>query len=173
MGSLERKRCVKLGDFIAKYWLEVFFGLICAGVAGFAKYLIKNFKDERERRDKELVSTMEKSLKASNDQLKADMNSCQTGLVKMISEQTETLKHTDVIIHKEIDGLRDGMLSMQGRNFKNDCHKLLQEDHIVTTLEYEQALADHIVYNKLGGNHEGDSLFAMVEAKYKNTIGKK
>jgi hypothetical protein len=32
-------------------------------------------------------------------------------------------------------------------------------------------LADHIVYNKLGGNHEGDALFSMVEAKYKNTIG--
>ena len=115
---------------------------------------------------------MEKSLKDNNEQFKSDMASCSAGLMKVVSDQTEALKHTDELIHEEIDGLRDGMLSMQGRNFKNDCHKLLQEGHVITALEYEQALADHIVYNKLGGNHEGDALFAMIETKYKNTIGK-
>ena len=172
MGDQERKRCVKLGEFIAKYWLEVFFGLICAGVAGTIKYLIKSFHDERDRRDQKLITSMEKSLKASNDQLKADMDACSIELRKIVADQTEALKRTDELIHDEIDGLRDGMLSVQGRNFKNDCHKLLQEGHIITALEYEQALADHIVYNKLGGNHEGDALFGMVETKYKNTIGK-
>lgn len=115
---------------------------------------------------------MEKSLQTSNDQLRADMSACSTGLMKIVSDQTEALKKTDELIHEEIDGLRDGMLSVQGRNFKVDCHKLLQESHTITADEYEQALADHIVYNKLGGNHEGDALFSMVETKYKNTIGK-
>lgn len=115
---------------------------------------------------------MEKGLKEQKEQIAADMNSCSVGLMKIVAEQTEALKKTDELIHAEIDGLRDGMLSMQGRNFKNDCHKLLLENHVITTLEYEQALADHIVYNKLGGNHEGDALFSMVEAKYKNTIGR-
>lgn len=161
-----------LVEFIAKYWLEVLFGLICAGVAGTAKYLIQSFHKERERRDEKLIETMENGLAAHKEQMKSDMTSCSAGLMKIVSEQTEALKKTDELIHSEIDGLRDGMLSMQGRNFKSDCHKLLQENHTITAIEYEQALADHIVYNKLGGNHEGDALFSMVETKYKNTIGK-
>lgn len=115
---------------------------------------------------------MEKGLAEHKVQMQTDMNTCSNGLMKIVSDQTEALKKTDELIHNEIDTLRDGMLSMQGRNFKSDCHKLLQEQHVITAIEYEQILADHIVYNKLGGNHEGDALFSMVETKYRNTIGK-
>ena len=114
---------------------------------------------------------MKEGLEEHKRQMKEDMNSCSAGLMNIVREQTEQLKKTDEAIHTEIDSLRGGMLSIQGRNFKNDCHKLLKADHIIDLKEYEQLLADHIAYNKLGGNHEGDALFSMVEAKYKNTIG--
>ena len=91
--------------------------------------------------------------------------------MNIVESQNKELLAADERLHEEIESVRDGMLSMQGRNFKNDCHKLLKKDHIIDVKEYEQLLADHIVYNKLGGNHEGDALFSMVEAKYKNTIG--
>ena len=97
-----------------------------------------------------------------------------TGMSEMrqlVEKNNKELLDADKKLHSEIDNVRDGMLSMQGRNFKNDCHKLLKKDHVIDVKEYEQLLADHIVYNKLGGNHEGDALFSMVEAKYKNTIG--
>ena len=116
---------------------------------------------------------MKDGLKEQKDQIAKDMNTCSTEMMKVLREQTENLKKTDEAIHTEIDSLRSGMLSIQGRNFKNDCHKLLKADHTIDLKEYEQLLADHIAYNKLGGNHEGDALFAMVEAKYKNTIGTK
>ena len=89
------------------------------------------------------------------------MNSCSTEMMRVLKEQTEALKETDEAIHQEIDGLRGGMLSIQGRNFKNDCHKLLKADHVIDLKEYEQLLADHIAYNKLGGNHEGDALIKI------------
>ena len=116
---------------------------------------------------------MKEGLEEHKKQIKQDMNSCSTEMMRVLKEQTEALKETDEAIHQEIDGLRGGMLSIQGRNFKNDCHKLLKADHVIDLKEYEQLLADHIAYNKLGGNHEGDALFSMVEAKYKNTIGVK
>ena len=116
---------------------------------------------------------MKDGLKEQKDQISKEMNACSTEMMKVLREQTENLKKTDEAIHTEIDSLRSGMLSIQGRNFKNDCHKLLKADHTIDLKEYEQLLADHIAYNKLGGNHEGDALFAMVEAKYKNTIGTK
>lgn len=116
---------------------------------------------------------MKEGLEEHKQQIKYDMNTCSSEMMRTLKEQTETLKATDEAIHEEIDSLRGGMLSIQGRNFKNDCHKLLKADHVIDLKEYEQLLADHIAYNKLGGNHEGDALFSMVEAKYKNTIGTK
>lgn len=29
------------------------------------------------------------------------------------------------------------MLSMQGRNFKNDCHRMLLEEHVITLNEFD------------------------------------
>ncbi len=114
---------------------------------------------------------MKTELKEHSGQMQSDMSSCSNKLLEIVEKKNEELLKADQQIHEEIDTLRDGILSIQGRDFKEVCHELLQENHIVTANEYEQVLADHIAYNKLGGNHEGDALFSMVEAKYKNTIG--
>lgn len=114
---------------------------------------------------------MKDGLDEHKRQMQQDMAACSTGLMKIVEDKNKELLEADLKLHNEIDNVRDGMLSMQGRNFKNDCHKLLKKDHIIDVKEYEQLLNDHIIYNKLGGNHEGDALFSMVEAKYKNTIG--
>lgn len=134
---------------------------------------MKLLDEKKKAHEDQIIKTMKEGLEEHKKQMKEDMNSCSTGLMNIVREQTEQLKKTDESIHEEIDSLRGGMLSIQGRNFKNDCHKLLKADHIIDLKEYEQLLADHIAYNKLGGNHEGDALFSMVEAKYKNTIGTK
>ena len=52
-------------------------------------------------------------------------------------DQNKELLDADKKLHSEIDNVRDGMLSMQGRNFKNDCHKLLKKDHVIDVKEYE------------------------------------
>lgn len=134
---------------------------------------MKLLEEKKKNQQDEIIKTMKEGLKEHKEQIASDMNACSMGLMNIIKEQTEALEKTDKAIHEEIDGLRGGMLSIQGRNFKNDCHKLLRADHVIDLKEYEQLLADHIAYNKLGGNHEGDALFSMVEAKYKNTIGTK
>lgn len=114
---------------------------------------------------------MKDGLSEHNQQMQKDMTECSAKLLNIVEKKNEELLKADQQIHDEIDNLRDGILSIQGRDFKEVCHELLQENHIITAIEYEQILADHIAYNKLGGNHEGDALFSMVEAKYKNTIG--
>ena len=159
-------------EFIVKYWLEVAFGLVCATVAWFARHYIKLLEEKKKSQQDEIIKTMKEGLDEHKRQMKEDMNQCSTGLMNIVKEQTEALKKSDDAIHEDIDSLRDGMLSIQGRNFKNDCHRMLLDQHVITLNEFDQLLADHIVYNKLGGNHEGDALFSMVEAKYKNSLGK-
>ena len=147
------------------------FGLICGAIAWIAKYFLNSIKEERKRHDEDIIKTMKNGLSEHNQQMQKDMTACSTKLLDIVEKKNEELLKADQQIHEEIDNLRDGILSIQGRDFKEVCHELLQENHIITAVEYEQILADHIAYNKLGGNHEGDALFSMIEAKYKNTIG--
>lgn len=73
-------------------------------------------------------------------------------------------------LEEQVRMLRSGVLSVQGRQFKADCRRLLDPNHNISLEEYEDIEEDHIVYNNLGGNHNGDKLFAMVEAKYKQGL---
>ena len=116
---------------------------------------------------------MKDGLKEHAQQMERDMTECSKNLLNIVEKDREDRIEADKRIEDSIDKMQDGMLAIQGRNFKNDCHKLLEPGHEIFYKEYEQLLADHVVYNKLGGNHEGDELFAMVKAKYQNTIGKK
>ena len=66
--------------------------------------------------------------------------------------------------------MKQGLLSVQRRTFESDCRALLQKDHIITLDEFSQLTADHDIYKALGGNHNGDSLFKLVELKMNQAI---
>ena len=101
------------------------------------------------------------------------MGECYANLISVVRESEEKSMEEDRIIHKEIDIIKDGMLSIEGRAFRNECRKLLENNHYITTKEYESILSEHVTYNKLGGNHEGDGLFNMVIAKYQSQLNDK
>ena len=102
--------------------------------------------------------------------MKEQMAECYNNLIDVVKESDEKSMAEDKIIHEEIDIIKEGMLSVEGRAFRNECRRLLQDDHIITLKEYETIVSEHITYNKLGGNHEGDALFSMVVVKYENTL---
>ena len=79
-------------------------------------------------------------------------------------------KKDDEQLVELIKVIKDGLLSVQGDMFKNKCETLLQEDYKISIEEYEQLTLDHDAYNNLGGNHEGDQLFELVEEKVKKQI---
>lgn len=70
-----------------------------------------------------------------------------------------------------VDILKNGVLSIQGRGFKHDCRVLLEEGHSITLTEYENLATEHKTYNSLGGNSHGDALFELVKIKYQAQIG--
>lgn len=102
--------------------------------------------------------------------MKEQMSECYSNLIQVVKESEERSIEEDKRIHHEIDIIKDGMLSVEGRAFRNECRRLLEEGHIITLNEYEAILAEHITYNNLGGNHEGDGLFSMVQVKYQNQL---
>lgn len=91
---------------------------------------------------------------------------------KEIDKEHDSSKKDDVALHTEMNGFTDvlgslkkGLLSVQGRQFKADCKRLLSENHIITFDEYQQITEDHSAYHALGGNHNGDALFDLVRKK--------
>lgn len=98
------------------------------------------------------------------------MKECYDNLTNVVKDLEERSIEEDKRIHHEIDIIKDGMLSVEGRAFRNECRRLLEEGHVITLNEYEAILAEHVTYNNLGGNHEGDGLFSMVQVKYQNQL---
>ncbi len=98
------------------------------------------------------------------------MKECYDNLTSVVKDLEERSIEEDKKIHHEIDIIKDGMLSVEGRAFRNECRRLLEEGHVITLNEYEAILAEHVTYNNLGGNHEGDGLFSMVQVKYQNQL---
>lgn len=98
------------------------------------------------------------------------MKECYDNLTSIVKDLEERSIEEDKRIHHEIDIIKDGMLSVEGRAFRNECRRLLEEGHVITLNEYEAILAEHVTYNNLGGNHEGDGLFSMVQVKYQNQL---
>ena len=182
-------------EWLAKYWLEVLFGGVLSIGAFMFKHHLKLIRDAREQHDKDLITTIDKKLDKQKDEvqeqlagfdrrleaqkvdMQTQMNSCYANLLSVVDKRDNSLLSADTDIRADIKGLHDefgsvksGMLTIQGRAFKDECHRLLEDSHVITLIEYENILAEHITYKQLGGNHEGDSLFAMVEAKYKHNL---
>lgn len=137
-------------EFIMKYWLEVLFGLITTGATVFAKRIYSLYKSEKQTKEKLIIEEFDK---------------------KIQSFYLKTQQDNDAIT-KRIDGIENlmfifkrGLLSIQGDLFKKKCAHLLEDDHDIILEEWLQIVSDHDTYKSLGGNHEGDELFKLVEAK--------
>lgn len=145
----------------SEYWIEFLFGLIVAGMGIFFKRYISLEQKVRGEAQKEFYAKLQddisKEFKESTKKSEEDD--------KQLQEQIDVVKD-------EMNCLKRGLLSMQGKEFRAECARVLAEDHILTLDEYEQLEEDHAAYNGLGGNHKGDSLFELVKEKAKNTLTK-
>lgn len=97
---------------------------------------------------------------------------------KMLAER-ERIEQSDKEIKQDIEELNNkfcvlsqGVLSIQGRQFRADCRQLLQEGHVITLDEYEELESDFDTYKALGGNHTGDALHTAVQEKFQSQITK-
>lgn len=127
--------------WLAQYWLQVLFGLILAALAWGGK---------------KLISFYVKEFKNSVEEIEA----------KILTE----MKTKDDKNQEKMEMFRLGLLSIQRRMFKERCHFLLDQNHEITVEELENITKDHDAYKKLGGNHEGDTLFELVIEKAKKDI---
>lgn len=176
-----------IGSIVLKYWVELILGLIVTGGGFIIKRYLRLEKEERQREQKEYFDNVLKKIQTENQHVlkslekehdKMNQNSedkydeINTKVDKALEAGREESKSDDAALEKEISALEKnitaltaGVLSMQGKEFRNNCRKLLAEDHVITLDEWEELDKDHMAYNGLGGNHKGDHLFLLVKKK--------
>lgn len=146
-------------ELIAKYWVQWICTIIAGGIALLARHHIKLQKEafETQWSKKEegicnkIVNTLEPQITRVEAQAKAEDE-------KIHQELNE--------IHQDIDTMSDGILSIQGKQFKDYCERLLKPGHFISIDEYEEFESDYEVYKKLKGNHRGDALHARIVEKF-------
>lgn len=176
-----------IGAIVLKYWVELILGLIVAGGGFVIKRYLRLEKEERQREQREYFDkmlekiqsenkTVLKSLEDEHDKMnqRSDdrYDEINTKVNEALEAGREESKADDAVLEEEIstveknlEALTAGILSMQGKEFRANCRKLLAEDHIITLDEWEELDKDHMAYNGLGGNHKGDHLFLLVKKK--------
>ena len=176
-----------IGSIVLKYWVEFILGLIVACGGFLIKRYLRLEKEERQREQREYFDKMLEKIQSDNQQILKSLekehdkmnqnsedkyNEINTKVDKALEAGREESKADDAVLEKEISAMKKnitaltaGVLSMQGKEFINNCRKLLAEDHIITLDEWEELDIDHTAYNGLGGNHKGDHLFSLVKKK--------
>lgn len=145
----------QIGSILLNYWIEFLFGGLLVAIGGFfIRRYIKLSTNERNQRLDKLKEDIEKE----NN--------------KRFDEIEKQSKKEDEKIMKQVDALRAGVLSIQGREFKKECERLLEDGHVITIDEWEEIDADHEAYNGLKGNHRGDHLYELVKKKAENNLTK-
>ena len=142
-------------EWIAKYWVNWLCMLIAAGIGIFAKNYVKLQKKAMEDKwaDKEknmcgkIITTLEERI----------------GEVETESQDEDERLHSELDhIHTEINAIETGILSIQGKQFRDMCERLLEQGHYINVDEYEEFESEYTVYKGLGGNHRGDALHDRV-----------
>lgn len=157
---------------VVQHWVEFILGLFTAGMGLFVKRYIRLSQEERKRGREEYYSQLMEKIKDENQNLIDYVKQENSDIRKSVEKSQKESREADEALQEQITALRAGMLSIQGREFKAECRRLLAEDHVITLDEWEEIDADHEAYNGLKGNHKGDLLFELVEKKAKSTLTK-
>ena len=162
-------------QWIAQYWVSWVCALLAGGVVFFAKRYISMEKKAAEEKWKDKEVNMCGKIITNFDEkiseIKTISNDKESKLYESVQAVQNNLDKSDKIIfddlsnvHSEVDIIESGVLSIQGKQFRDMCEDLLKQDYI-TVEEYEEFEEEYAVYKGLGGNHRGDSLHARVVAK--------
>lgn len=170
-------------QWIAQYWVSWVCALLAGGIIFFAKRYISMEKKNSEEKWKDKAQSMHGEIIANFNEkineIKTISNEKESKLYQRVEAVHDRLNKSDKIIfddlsniHGEVNTIEAGILSIQGKQFRDMCEDLLQQDHISVD-EYQEFEEEYSVYKSLGGNHRGDALHERVVAKFDKQSSKK
>ncbi len=137
-------------EFIIKYWVQVLLGTIVGALTFFCKKFYNLYIGEKKHQKTKEQEEFYKSIET------------------LIKESIEESRREDSKLQAQINVMKNGILSIQGRDFKAQCREYLREDRDISIEDFELLQEEYDTYKSLGGNHDGDLLFNMVREKVTN-----
>ena len=178
---------IEVWSFISKWWLEFVLGGIGVALTAVTRHYFKLAKKAKTQEDqekkaafkqeltnevktliKEVREQVHSEIEQESIQVREEMAEYETNdgeRITALEKRANILEDTLTAVAANLDIIKNGLLAVQGHEFRNKCRKLLAQNNISLD-EYEQLESDHLAYNGLGGNHKGDSLFDQVKTKY-------
>lgn len=155
-------------QWIGAHWVEWVFCIVGIVLTFLAKHHVKVQKEllEEKWKDKEknmcgkIICTFEDNL----DEVRKKSSEREASIRNDLTNMHDELVKKDTEIKEDIGTLQEGILSIQGKQFRELCKDLLKKEYI-TVEEYEDFEAEYAVYKSLGGNHRGDALHERVVRK--------
>ncbi len=154
-------------EWIAKYWVNWVCLLASGAIAWFAKHYIKLQKAAIEQKKKDLEQKWEDKEKNMCGQIITKLEEEITAVEYSSKEEDEKIHKELNDVHEDLAHVSSGVLSIQGKQFRDYCEHLLQTGHYITVDEYEEFETEYSTYKRLGGNHRGDALHDRVVDKVK------
>ena len=148
-------------EFILKYWVEVVFGLIVSGLSFACRRYWKLWREEQQHQKTEEQEAFYDGILEKIDERFEETNNRITALDNKVEKNVQTSNAQQEI-------LKEGLLSVQGNNFKRQCKALLEPTHKISETEWLQHQIDFEAYERLGGNDDGHDLHNAVAHKYYN-----
>lgn len=148
-------------EFILKYWVEVVFGLIVSGLSFACRRFWKLWRTEQQYQKTEEQKAFYNDILEKIDERFEETNNRITALDNKVEKNVQTSNAQQEI-------LKEGLLSVQGNNFKRQCKALLEPTHKISETEWLQHQIDFEAYERLGGNDDGHDLHNAVAHKYYN-----
>ena len=148
-------------EFILKYWVEVVFGLIVSGLSFACRRYWKLWRAEQQHQKTEEQEVFYDGILKKIDERFEETNNRITALDNKVEKNVQTSNAQQEI-------LKEGLLSVQGNNFKRQCKALLEPTHKISETEWLQHQIDFEAYERLGGNDDGHDLHNAVAHKYYN-----
>ena len=140
-------------QFIIKYWIQVFFGIVVTGLGMCIKHYYKIVQAYKKNEQNILIN-----------QIKEEVETSILPIKKLIDE----VNNNNNILAQDFKNIKLGVLTLMKNTFKKHCSKILESDCKISLQEFNELQEEHEAYNKLGGNHTGDQLFEMICNKYLN-----
>ena len=105
-------------DIFIKYWVQWLCGLIATGIAIWAKHVIKL---EKESVNKTKAERMKEIREEIVDELTEKINR-----VEQKSDENDRIMKAEIeVLSNNVDNLTIGVLSLQGKQFRDECIFLL------------------------------------------------
>lgn len=162
-------------EFILKYWVEVVFGLIVSGLSFACRRYWKLWHAEQQHQKTEEQKAFYNGILEKIDERFEKMEERFKETNKRITVLDDKVEQKINEVHKDVQAsdaeqkiLKEGLLSVQGSNFKRQCKALLEPTHKISETEWLQHQLDFEAYERLGGNDDGHDLHNAVAHKYYN-----